>query len=133
MTTAETTYRDTTTTGTRRDLLRRVIAGAAPFDGVMGIACLVGASTFGSWLSVSAGAVRTTGAVFLAAGVVGAWTLRRQQLDVRPIVAANAVFAIWCLLVLALDGPNAVGAALLIVSAVASGGTAVAEHRLARR
>ena len=135
MTTTATNYGDTTTTGTRQPLLRRLIAGAAPFDGVMGVACLVAAATFGDWLSVPTNAVRATGAVFLAAAAAGVWTLSRrpraQSLDVRAIVAANAVFAVWCLVVLATDGPNALGAALLVVSAAASAATAVAEHRLA--
>jgi hypothetical protein len=132
MTTVATSYGDTTTADDRRQsLVRRVITGAAPFDGVMGIACLAAAAQFGDWLSVGAGAIRATGVVFLAAAVAGVWTLRRPSLDVRAIVAANAVFAVWCLVVLATDGPNSFGEALLIVSAVASGGTAVAEHRLA--
>ena len=118
--------------GSRSSVLRRLIAGAAPFDGLMGIACLVAADRFGNWLSVSGAAVRTTGAVFLLAAVTGAWTLRRDVADVRAIVAANAAFAIWCLVVLGIDGPHALGATLLVVSAVASAGTAVAEHRLAR-
>lgn len=131
MTTTLTGYTDTNSSDTRRSLLRRLVAGAAPFDGVMGIACLAAADRFGDWLSIPASAVRTTGAVFLLAAIAGAWTLRRESMDVRAVVSANALFAAWCLVVLALDGPNAVGAALLVVSAVASAATAVTEHRLA--
>ena len=115
----------------RRTALRRVIAGAAPFDAVMGIGCLALADRIGGWLSIGTGSVAATGAVFLAAGVAGAWTLWRGVADTRPIVAANGAFAVWCLGVLAVDGPNGWGAALLVVSALASGATAVLERRLA--
>src|SRR3954469_12925923 len=113
----------------RRRMLRTIVTGAMPFDGVMGVVCLAAASQIGDWLSVSAGTIRITGGVFLVAAVAGAFVLRRGVSDVRPIVAANAVFAAWCLLALGLDGPNAIGAALLAVSALASAGTAVVEHR----
>jgi hypothetical protein len=132
MTAAPTTYGDVKTTdATRPGPLKRVITGAAVFDGAMGIACLAAAGTFGDWLSIPTGAVRATGGVFLVAAVAGAWTLRRRPADVRAIVGANAVFALWCLLLLAADGPNAVGASLLVVSVLASAATAVLEHRLA--
>lgn len=133
MTTAPTTYGDSTST--RRattDQLQRVLTGAAAFDGTMGVACLAAAGTFGDWLSIPTGVVRATGVVFLVAALAGAWTLRRKPSDVRAIAAANIVFAVWCLLVLATDSPNAIGAALLAVSVVASAGTAVLERRLAR-
>lgn len=134
MTAAPTTYGDTTSPArASAGQLKRVLTGAATFDAGMGVACLAAAATFGSWLSIPTAAVRATGGVFLLAAVTGAWTVRRASVDVRPIVAANVVFAVWCLLVLATDGPNAVGAALLAVSVLASGGTAVLEHRLARR
>jgi hypothetical protein len=133
VTAAATSYGETTTQGHNHTTLRRLIAGAAPFDAVMGVACLAAAAQFGDWLSIGTGAVRGTGAVFLGAAAVGAWTLRRPKIDARPIVTANAVFALWCLLLLALDGPNALGAVLLVVSAVASAGTALAESRLAAR
>jgi hypothetical protein len=133
MTAAPTTYGDTrATAGPRPALLRRVITGAAGFDGVMGVACLAAATTFSDWLSIPVAAVRVTGGVFLVAAVTGAWTARRSSVDVRAIVAANAVFALWCLLVLAIDGPNALGIALLVGSVLASAATAVLEHRLAR-
>jgi hypothetical protein len=44
---------------------------------------------------------------------------------------ANAVFAAWCLVVLAADSPNVGGAVLLVASAATSAATAVAEQRLA--
>lgn len=116
----------------RRRTLRTIVAGAMPFDGVVGVACLAAASKFGDWLSISAGTVRATGAVFLVAAAAGAFVLARGVKDVRPIVAANALFAVWCLAALAFDEPNALGAALLAVSALASAGTAVVEHRLAQ-
>src|SRR3954451_18199692 len=97
----------------RRRTLRTIVAGAMPFDGVMGIACLAAAGKFGDWLSISAGTVRATGAVFLVAAAAGAFVLARGVKDVRPIVAANALFAAWCLAALGFAGPNAVGAALL--------------------
>lgn len=112
-------------------MLRRIIAGAMPFDGVMGVACLAAASQFGDWLSISAGTVRATGGVFLVAAAAGAFVLARGVKDVRLIVAANALFAAWCLAAAGFAGPNAIGAALLVVSAVAAAGTAVVEHRLA--
>src|SRR4051794_11710833 len=115
----------------RSRLLRSIVAGAMPFDAVMGVACLAAASRFGDWLSVSAGTMRATGGVFLVAAVAGAVVLRRGVNDVRLIVAANALFAAWCLAVVGLDGPNAIGTALFAVSALASAGTAVVEHRLA--
>lgn len=133
MTAAPTTYDGRTTArATRPGTLKRVVTGAAAFDAGMGVACLAAASAFGSWLSIPVTAVRATGAVFLLAAVTGAWTARRDAVDARPIVAANSVFAVWCLLLLAEDGPNALGVALLVVSVLASAGTAVLEHRLAR-
>lgn len=134
MTAAPTTYGDAhSTTRAPAGLLKRVLTGAAAFDAGMGIACLAVAGTFGDWLSVSAGVVRATGGVFLVAAAAGVWTARRTSADVRAIVAANAIFSVWCLLVLATDGPNAIGAALLVVSAIVSAATALLEHRLARR
>lgn len=116
----------------RRRPLRTIVAGAMPFDGVMGVVCLAAANQIGDWLSITAGTVRITGGVFLVAALAGAVVLRRGVSDVRPIVAANAIFGAWCLLVLGLDGPNAIGAALFAVSALASAGTAAVEHRLSR-
>jgi hypothetical protein len=37
---------------------------------------------------------------------------------------------VWCVAAIGFAGPDAVGAAVLAVSAVAAAGTAVAEHRL---
>jgi hypothetical protein len=108
-----------------------VVAGAAGFDAAMGVACLAAAGSFGGWLSIPVVAVRTTGVVFLAAAAAGAWTARRSAADVRVIVAANAVFALWCLVVLAADGPNVLGTVLLSASVLASAATAVLERRLA--
>lgn len=115
-----------------RTTLRRIIAGAAPFDGVMGVACLAAAGTIGSWLGVSSTSVRVTGVVFVLAAAAGVVTLAQSARDVRGIVAANAGFAACCLGVLAFDRPNALGAVLLAGGAICSAGTAVAEHRLAR-
>jgi hypothetical protein len=131
MATTTTTYEHVAaTTSQRHGLVRTIIAGATPFDGIMGVACLAAASRFAGWLSVGTGTVRATGVVFLAAAAVGAWTLRRPSLEVRWIVTANAVFAAWCLAVIGFAGPDAVGTAILAVSAVTSAGTAVVEHRL---
>jgi hypothetical protein len=113
-------------------MLRRIIAGAMPFDGVMGVACLAGASRFGDWLSISTATVRVTGGVFLVAAAAGAFVLARGVKNVRPIVAGNVLFAAWCLAAVGFAGPNAIGAALLVVSAVAAAGTAVVERRLSR-
>jgi hypothetical protein len=118
------------TTSQRNGLVRKIIAGAAPFDGAMGVACLAAATHFAGWLSVGTGTVRATGLVFLVAAAAGAWTLARPSLDVRWIVGANTAFAVWCIAVIGFAGPDAVGAAVLAVSAVAAAGTAVAEHRL---
>jgi hypothetical protein len=127
-----TTYDHThPTTSQRHGLVRKIIAGAAPFDGAMGIACLAASTRFAGWLSVGTGTVRATGLVFLVAAAAGAWTLARPSLDVRWIVGANAAFAVWCVAAIGFAGPDAVGAAVLAVSAVAAAGTAVAERRLA--
>jgi len=116
----------------RKSMLRRIVAGAMPFDGVMGVVWLAAAGQFADWLSVSAETVRVTGGVFLVAAAAGAFVLARGVKDVRPVVAGNALFAVWCLAALAFAGPNALGSALLAVSALASAGTAVVEHRLSR-
>jgi hypothetical protein len=131
MTATTTTYDHTpVTTSQRHGLVRRIIAGAAPFDGAMGVACLAAATRFAGWLSVGTATVRATGLVFLVAAAAGAWTLARPSLDVRRIVGANAVFALWCIAVLGFASPDAVGAAALAVSAVAAAGTALVERRL---
>lgn len=113
-------------------MLRRIVAGAAPFDGVMGIVCLAAADRIGDWLEIGTAATVGTGVVFVAAAAVGVVTLRRERLDARPIAAANAVFALWCLLVLVEDSPNALGAVLLVLSILTAGATAVVEQRLGR-
>jgi hypothetical protein len=130
MTATATAYDETTASAGRSRLLHRIIAGAAPFDAAMGVACLALADRFGRWLSVGSAPMVATGAVFLAAAAAGAWTLRRGAADVRPVVTANAAFALWCVVVLAADGPNALGYVLLAGAALTSGATAVVEHRL---
>jgi hypothetical protein len=126
-----TTYdRTPATTSQRHGLVRRIIAGAAPFDGAMGVACFAAATRFAGGLSVGTGTVRTTGGVFLVAAAVGACTLARPSLDVRWIVGANTAFALWCIAVIGFAHPDAVGAAILGVSAVAAAGTALIERRL---
>jgi hypothetical protein len=119
------------TTSQRHAKVGKIIAGAAPFDGAMGVACLAATSHFAGWLSVGTGTVRATGLIFGVAAAAGAWTLARPSLDVRWIVGANAAFALWCVAAIGFAGPDAVGAALLAVSGVAAAGTAVVEHRLA--
>src|SRR3954453_11673093 len=114
--------------------LRPMVTGAAAFDAAMGIFCLVDADRVGGWLSISSGAVRSIGVVFLiaaVAGVAGVETLVMPRLGVRWIVGANLLFAAWCLGAIALDGPDAVGAAVLAVAAASSAGTAYVESRLA--
>lgn len=133
MTTASQTFRDTTGPATGRpQLLRRLVAGAAPFDAAMGVLCLAVPGRIAGWLSVSAGDVRITGAVFLVAAAAGAVALRTQPVDARAVVAGNAAFAVWCLALLAAGHPNALGAVLLAGAAATSAATAVAEHRLSR-
>src|SRR3954453_1806212 len=111
--------------------LRPMVTGAAAFDAAMGIFCLVDADRVGGWLSISSGAVRSIGVVFLIAAVAGVETLVMPRLGVRWIVGANLLFAAWCLGAIALDGPDAVGAAVLAIAAASSAGTAYAEARLA--
>ena len=60
-------------------------------------------------------------------------TLRREPLNVRWIAGANELFALWCLLVLAFDGPNSLGVALLVVAMLSSAGTGAAELALTSR
>lgn len=129
--TTTTTYDDRrTTVATDAGPVRRMLAGAAAFDGAMGVACLAAASEFGRWLAVGAAPVRVTGGVFVLAALAGVRTLRRPTLDVRLIAAANLIFAAWCLAMIGLDSPNAVGTVLLAGAAATSAGTAYAEHRL---
>src|SRR4051794_7027731 len=123
------------TRGRWHPVLRPMITGAAAFDAAMGIFCLVDADRVGGWLSISSGAVRSIGVVFLiaaVAGVAGVETLVMPRLGVRWIVGANLLFAAWCLGAIALDGPDAVGAVVLAIAAASSAGTAYVEARLAR-
>jgi hypothetical protein len=110
--------------------LRPMLTGAAAFDAAMGVFCLVDAGRIGGWLSISSGAVRSIGVVFLLAAVAGVETLVMPRLSIRWIVGANLLFAAWCVGAIALDGPDAVGTALLAVAAASSAGTAYAEARL---
>lgn len=134
MTTDTVTYDDTRLGArpSRPPMLQRMVTGAAAFDGAMGVACLVAATDFSRWLSISADAVRGTGGVFLVAAVAGAVAAARSVRDVRWIAAANAVFGLWCLGLVAFARPNALGYVLLAGAAVTSGLTAVAELRLGR-
>jgi hypothetical protein len=132
MTTLTTPY-DASATGRRVPGLRRMLAGAAVFDAAGGIFCLAGAGELARWLSISRGAGYATAVAFLAASAAGALALRRDATTVAPVVVANEVFAAWCLLLLAVDSPNAVGVALLTVAAVTSAATGAAEMWLARR
>lgn len=120
----------TATSGQGHRQLRQMLAGAAVFDGVMGVTCLAAASEFGRWLAVGTAPMRVTGAIFLVAAAAGAATLRRRTSDVRLIAGANLLFAAWCLVMLGVDSPNVVGAVLLVGAAATSAGTAVLEHRL---
>src|SRR3954449_2068286 len=112
--------------------LRPIVTGAAAFDAAMGIFCLVDPGRIGGWLSISSGAVPSIRVVFLIAAVAGGGTLVMPRLGIRWIVGANLLFAAWCLGAIALDGPDAVGAAVLAVAAASSAGTAYVESRLAR-
>lgn len=125
-----TTTQGTTTAYDGHPALRPMIAGAAVFDGAMGIGCLALADRLADWLSISTGTVEVTAAVFLLAAVTGGFTLLRRRFDVRWIMEANLVFAAWCLAVVGFDSPNGIGIALLVVSAVAAAATALAERRL---
>ena len=127
-----TTYDDRRATGhPTHGQLRRMVTGAAVFDGAMGVACLAAASELGRWLAVGASPVRVTGGVFLLAALAGAVTVRRPTLDVRLIAGANLLFAAWCLAMIGLDSPNTVGTVLLAGAAATSAATAFAERRLA--
>lgn len=108
-----------------------MIGGAAVFDGAMGVACLAAAAEIGRWLAIGAAPTRVTGVIFLVAAAAGGLTLRRATTDVRWIAAANLLFAAWCLVVLGVDSPNALGVVLLLGGAATSSATAALEHRLA--
>ena len=132
MTTVTTTY-DTRTAASRTSMLRRMLAGAAAFDAAGGVFCLIAASDLARWLSIPRSAGYVTGAVFLVAAATGALALRREPLDVKWIAGANELFALWCLIVLAADSPNALGVAVLAVAALSSAGTGAGELMLGRR
>ena len=132
MATLTTSFEDTTD-APRVSMLRRMLAGAAVFDAAGGVFCLVAATDLARWLSIPRSAAYVTGAVFLAAAAAGGLTLRRRPLNVAWIAAANELFAVWCVLVLALDDPNTAGVALLSVAALTSAGTGAAELLIARR
>lgn len=132
MTTMTTSY-DARTAPPHTSMLRRMLAGAAAFDAVGGVFSFVAAGHVARWLSVPRGSIYTIGALFLVAAGAGVLALRREPTSVTAIVAANELFAAWCLVVLATDGPNALGAALLGIAAASSAGTGVAEHLIGRR
>jgi len=117
----------------RTHMLRRMLAGAAAFDAVGGVFCLAAAADLARWLSIPRDAAYVTGALFLLAAAVGGLALRRDRLTVTWIVGANELFALWCVVMLAADAPNAVGVVLLVTAALSSAGTGVAELLLARR
>jgi hypothetical protein len=132
MATMTTSY-DARTAVRRTTMLRRMLAGAATFDLAGGIFCFAAATDLGGWLSIPRGFVEATGALFLAASVAGFVTLRREPLRVGAIVAANELFALWCVLMLATSGPNALGIVLLAVATASSAGTGIGELLLARQ
>lgn len=132
MTTLTTSY-EANAIGSRRSALRRALAGAAVFDAAGGVFCLAAAGDLARWLSVPRSAAYVTGAVFLAAAAVGGWTLRREPLNVSWIAGANLLFAVWCLVMLAIDHPSTAGRVLLVVAASSSAGTGAAEVIFARR
>jgi hypothetical protein len=134
MATVATSYERQISTGSRpRQQLRRLLGGAAVFDAGMGIACLAAADAFSGWLSISTAAVRTTSIVFFVAAAAGAYALRAKPVDVRGVTAANLLFALWCLGLIAVESPGTLGDVLLVGAAATSGATAAAEHWLARR
>jgi hypothetical protein len=112
--------------------LRPILTGGAAFDAAMGVFCLVDAGRIGGWLSISSGAVRSIGVVFLVAAVAGVETLVMPRLGIRWVVGANLLFALWCLGGIAFDGPDGIGAAVLAVAVASSAATAFVEARLAR-
>ena len=131
MATMTTTHdRSTTARYDGHPMLRPFILGAFFLDATLGIVSLALAGRFADWLAISEKSVYVTAALFLLAALTGGITLLRSRLDVRWIIEANLVFAVWCLAVIGVDSPNGVGIALLVLSAVAAAGTALAERRL---
>ena len=131
MTTATTPY--SPAVPQRSSKLRQMLTGAAAFDGAGGIFCIAAAGSLADWLSVPRAAAYVTGVIFLVATGVGAMTVRRDPLKVGWIVAANELFALWCVLVLAMDDPSSLGVALFVIATVSSAATGLAELRMARR
>lgn len=131
MATLTTSY-DAPAGASRLPQLRRMLSGATVFDAAGGVFCLAVAADLARWLSIPRASAYVTGALFLGAAAAGALTLRRDPTRVALIVAANEVFALWCLLVLALDSPNALGTAMLAVATASSAGTGAAEAYLGR-
>jgi hypothetical protein len=117
----------------RRLQLRRLLIGGAAFDGAMGVVCLAAASDVGDWLSIPTAGMFVTAGIFFVAAIAGFAAVRRPRLEVRWVVAANVVFAVWCLVMLAIDHPSSVGGVLLAGAAATSAGTAVVEQRLSAR
>jgi hypothetical protein len=132
MTTMTRTYDGPAAIDGQRGKLRQLVTGAAGFDTAMGIFCLAASGRIGGWLSLSTADVRITAGVFLLAALTGAVTAIRGSRDVRAIMAANLVFAAWCLAMLG-GGPNALGVVLLIGSALSAVGTAALEQRTSRQ
>jgi hypothetical protein len=52
---------------------------------------------------------------------------------VNWIVASNELFAVWCVLMVALANPSRLGVALFSVATLSSGGTGLAQLLLARQ
>ena len=117
----------------RAPMLRRMLAGAAAFDAVGGVFCFAAAADLARWLSIPRDAAYVTGALFLLAAAVGGLALRRERFTVTWIVGANELFALWCVVMLVVDAPNALGVVLLVAATLSSAGTGVAELLLARR
>lgn len=132
MTTLTTSY-DAPAAERRSSLLHRMLSGAAAFDAIGGIFCFAAAGPLARWLSIPRDAAYITGALFLVAAAVGGLTLRREPLTVTWIAAANELFAGWCVVMLAIDHPNALGVVLLSIAALTSAGTGAAQLVLARR
>lgn len=131
MSTVTTPYQRTV--ASRPAPLRQMLAGAAVFDAAGGVFCLAAAHQLAGWLSVPRSATYVTGALFLAAAAVGALTLRGEPVRVGGIVAANEVFALWCVVMLAADTPSTLGSVLLVVAALSSAATGFGELMIARR
>ena len=134
MTATTTSYRQPAATGDRRRRqLRQVVGFGAALDTASGIFCLAAAGDIAGWLSISTGAVRATGAVFLVAAVAGVETLLKPALGTRWIVGANLAFAVWCVLAIAFDAPDVVGGSVLAAAGAGAVGIGATEHVLGTR